>query len=216
MKQLWKTSLLSLASVTNLATSLGFSSLFISLPAIAIECRSQEVQPASTTREIVNDEHRLRFEIPTNYRSLLEHSEYGTRIVVRNPADFEFEICLEQPGNSRNRRYVSTDVDVLISDLPSTIRSSSDLVNYANSLEDRFTENTSIERIRIGGQDGIVVVQAFSGNVSRYATTRRHAYLIHPDGRHLIQIQSWKFGGGDIEDVDVEVQNLIMSTLSFF
>jgi hypothetical protein len=200
------------------AVALGFwlSTLAVSPPVAAAECSYKQIEPASTTREITNAEHRLRFEIPNNYRTALERYETGLRIAVRNPADVEFEACMSRPGSPEYSRYVETDVSISIYDLPSRIRNSDDLMDYVASLENINTENTFVEPITLGGQEGVFVIQKFSGNASRYPESNRYAFAIHPDGQHLIGIRAWHFGGGEVERVDTETQNLILSTLSFF
>ena len=186
------------------------------LPAVAAECRVTQAQPASTTREIVNDEHRLRFEIPSNYHTSLERHESRLRIVVQNPGDVEFEACMSQPGNSGSRRYVATNIAIWIDELPEELRRSPNLRNYVASQESSHREHTFVEQITIDGQTGVFFIEKFAGNVSRYPETNQYAYVLHPDGQHLIRIRAWQLGSSDIEEVDAETHSLILSTLSFF
>lgn len=192
---------------------LGLCLSLLSFPVVANECSLRQIQPASETREIVNQEYRLRFEIPRNYQASLNRHDNHLIIEIKNPGDVAFEACIDEQGRSANSRYVPTDVFILISDLPGNIVDFADLVAYVNS---RNNEQTILERITIHNQEGIIVSEKFGGNRSRYPETNHYAYLLHPNGRNLIRIRAWQFGTGDVDAVDLEIQRLILSTLSFF
>ncbi|MCT7973700.1 hypothetical protein [Laspinema olomoucense] len=192
--------------------SLGLFLSLLSFPVVANECSPSQIQPASETREIINQEYSLRFEIPRNYQASLSRHDSQLIIEITNPGDVAFEACISEHGRSGNSRYVATDVFILVSDLPGNIVDLDDLLTYVTS---RNNEQTVLERITIENQDGIIVSEKFGGNRSRYPETNRYAYILHPNGRHLIRIRAWQFGTGDVDAVDLEIQRLILSTLSF-
>ncbi|MEE4292215.1 MAG: hypothetical protein V2J13_10755, partial [Cycloclasticus sp.] len=155
----------------------------------------------------------LRFEIPRNYQASLSRHDNHLIIEIKNPGDVAFEACVAEHGRSGNSRYIATDVFILISDLPGNIVDSDDLLTYVTS---RNNEQAVLERITIENQDGIIVSEKFGGNRSRYPETNRYAYILHPNGRNLIRIRAWQLGTGEVDAVDLEIQRLILSSLSFF
>lgn len=197
---------------------LGLSFWLSSLPVTASECTPRQVQPTSETREIVNQEYSFRFEIPSNYQTSLNRHDSRLRIEIKNPGDVAFEACMAEPGNSGNSRYVATDVTVSIDNLPPNVRDSGDLLRYITSRADRNMniEQSSVETMEVDGQEGVLMTENFSGTRSRFPETNRYAYILHPNGQHLIRIRAWTLGRDDVDAVDVEIQRLILSTLSFF
>ncbi|NMG58151.1 hypothetical protein E1H12_06340 [Geitlerinema sp. P-1104] len=196
---------------------LGLSLWLSSIPVRASECTPTQVQPASETREIINQEYNLRFEIPRNYQTSSNRHDSRLVIAIRNPGDVAFEACIAEPGNSGNSRYVATDVTVSIEDLPANIVSLSDLLNYLTSQTDGSVriEQHSVETIQVDGQDGVLMTEDFWGTRSRFPETNRYAYILHPNGQHLIRIRAWQLGRDDVDAVDLDIQRLILSTLSF-
>ncbi|MDT9190169.1 MULTISPECIES: hypothetical protein [Limnospira] len=198
------------------STFIGLSLSLLSLPVVANECSPRQIQPASETRQIVNQEYRLRFEIPINYQASLNRHDHHLIIEIKNPGDVAFEACIDEHGRSGNSRYVATNVFILISDLPGNMVDSDDLLTYVNSRANHNNEQTVLERITIHNQEVIIVSEKFGGNRSRFPETNRYAYILHPNGQHLIRIRAWQLGTGDVDAVDLEIQKLILSTLSFF
>ncbi|WP_172973408.1 hypothetical protein [Limnospira platensis] len=195
---------------------LGLSLSLLSLPVVANECSPRQLQPASETRKIVNQEYTLQFEIPRNYQASLNRHDSQLIIEIKNPGDVEFEACIAERGRSGNSRYVAMNIEILIYDLPANSVDSNDLLTYVTSRASSNNPQTVLEPITIGNQDGILVVENFLGNRSRYPETNHYAYLLHPNRQHIIRIRAWQLGGGDVDAVDLEIQRLILSTLSFF
>lgn len=164
-------------------------------------------RPSQRRRQIINREYGLRFDIPANYYTELR-SETGHRqqlsIAVRNPTDVEFLECA-----TRNRMigagHQVSDVRVTIEPRPSNISNVRDILRdaagggYSQILESNFGT--------IAGQDAVIYTVQTS-----YPERYRYARLIHPNGRYIISIAAGDYGER-IDVIDLQVMNLIMSTM---
>ncbi|AMW31095.1 MULTISPECIES: hypothetical protein [Oscillatoriales] len=165
-------------------------------------------RPSQRRRQIINREYGLRFDIPANYYTELR-SERGHRqqlsIAVRNPTDVEFLECGRREG-MRGYGHQVSDVRVTIEPRPSNIGNVRDILrnaatgsSYSQILESNFTT--------IAGQEAVIYIVQTS-----YPERYRYGRLIHPNGRYIISISAGDYGER-IDVIDLQVMNLIMSTM---
>jgi hypothetical protein len=167
-------------------------------------CSNEEqTQPAETTRAIANAEFGLRFNIPSNYRTRLERQGDRLLILVRNPADVEFLECASQHRVIGAGHQVS-DAIVSVEPLSPDMKNVRDLIRGTDS---DWIEIVSQEITEIASQEAVIYTRQ-AGDPYRLRT----AALIHPDGRHLVEIYVGDYGRS-IESVDLQVFEAIVSSL---
>lgn len=172
-------------------------------------CSNEKPTPLSPERQdVVIPRHDLRFQIPSNYESIVEEDYSGEEqilwIYVRNPTDVAFLDCAIEQGQLDAIHEVA-DVIVTIEPRPRDMQQLEDILNPW------LYESRDFSQTHIGGEEAITWIEP-SRTVSAYVTY--HAALFHPDGQHLIRIFIGDYGM-TIAPQDVEVLEMVIESFAF-
>lgn len=167
-----------------------------------------QINPATETREITNQEFEFKFKIPANYRTERRQEENQLSILLRNPADVELLECCRKTGEIGCGHRIS-DVVIQVKPRPSNLQNIWDLA----VINDNYTQILNAEETKIGGQDAVIYTSR-SQPSDVYVTTFRYASFFTPNKTHLITILMEDYGR-EIEASDEIVFNQVVNYFEF-